>query len=103
LVARLADLQGCPAPQRILPLPVARFLCWLGDWMGRLKLRRHRPPVISPAALRFLGTSRWVDIARAREELGYQPRVTIREGLADTLRWLEEQSHEPADLAHSTA
>ncbi|WP_380167466.1 dTDP-glucose 4,6-dehydratase [Jannaschia sp. R86511] len=31
-----------------------------------------------------------VDIAKAREELGYQPRVRFDEGLADTVRWYEQ-------------
>ncbi|GAA3026997.1 hypothetical protein GCM10020229_42930 [Kitasatospora albolonga] len=34
------------------------------------------------------GTS--LDGARARAELGYQPRVEFRAGLADTVRWYRE-------------
>jgi len=32
-------------------------------------------------------TRRCPDITKAREELGYRPRVTLEEGLRRTLRW----------------
>lgn len=33
----------------------------------------------------------FADITRAREDLGYRPRVSLEEGLADLARWLEKQ------------
>jgi nucleoside-diphosphate-sugar epimerase len=38
----------------------------------------------------FYTKSRAFDIKRAREEIGYSPRVTLREGVARTLRWYGE-------------
>jgi nucleoside-diphosphate-sugar epimerase len=40
-----------------------------------------------------------VDIRRAREELGYRPQVGLREGLAETVRWLKEHSRGKTDVA----
>lgn len=34
------------------------------------------------------------DIARLREEVGFHPRWTLAEGLADTVRWWEAHAHE---------
>jgi nucleoside-diphosphate-sugar epimerase len=31
------------------------------------------------------------DIARLRDEVGYRPRWTLPEGLADTVRWWERE------------
>jgi UDP-glucuronate 4-epimerase len=29
----------------------------------------------------------WSDISKARERLGYEPKVSIKEGLAQTVEW----------------
>jgi nucleoside-diphosphate-sugar epimerase len=39
----------------------------------------------------FFRKSRSFDIARARNELGYAPRVGVREGIGRTLEWYREQ------------
>lgn len=88
-VDRLADLLGCPSPKKVRPLWLARTACAVLELVSRW---RGRPPPISRAALRFLGTSRFVDISRARAELGYQPRIGYQDGLADALRWFTDTS-----------
>jgi nucleoside-diphosphate-sugar epimerase len=45
---------------------------------------------ISRATLLFLGTSRYVDIRRAKEELNFVPRISIREGLPEAVRSFKE-------------
>ena len=37
-------------------------------------------------------TLRLVDIAKARESLGFAPRISLEEGLAATVRWYREVS-----------
>jgi len=98
LVDLLAQLGGCPPPRRVLPYWMPRAACTVSEWLGRLRLRRG-PPRITRASLRFLGTSRSVDIGRATEELGYHPAVSFREGVAATLQALKEQSCAQADVA----
>ncbi len=34
---------------------------------------------------------RWPDVSKARERLGWQARIGVREGLAETVAWLREQ------------
>jgi len=80
----LAELMDCPPPRRSLPLIVPRTACVLFETLQRLGLRK-KPGPINRAGLRFLGTSRWVDIQRARAELGFSPRIQFREGLAQTI------------------
>jgi nucleoside-diphosphate-sugar epimerase len=85
-IDRLADLSGCPRPQRMMPRVVVRSL------MPLLALARHLHPrfplPIGPGPLRFLGTSRYVDIRRARDELGYAPQIDYRAGLTDAVAGL---------------
>jgi nucleoside-diphosphate-sugar epimerase len=98
----LAELLHCPPPQKVLPYAVPYLGCVVFEAWGWLRGRPAAAP-ITRASLRFLGTSRFVDVRRAREELGYDPRVTYREGVATTLRWIEEHSDGRADLAPTTA
>jgi nucleoside-diphosphate-sugar epimerase len=41
--------------------------------------------------LRFLCEHMSVDIGKARRELGYAPRWSVREGLRDSLEWMARQ------------
>ncbi len=103
-VGRLAELLRCPPPQKVLPFFVPYLGCVVFELLAGLRLRRAPAP-INRAALRFLGTSRFVDIRRAREELGYVPRVSYQEGLADAVRALQQADvlrgphHEPTPTA----
>ena len=95
----LAELLDCPPPQKNLPLIIPRAACVLFETLQRLGLRKGPGP-INRAGLRFLGTSRWVDIGRARTELGFSPRIQFREGLAETVVRSGTLTHEDATIAH---
>ena len=83
-IDQLADLLECPRPRRVLPGFLPRLGCVLFDALHLVVPRCPAP--ISRSGVRFLGTSRFVDIRRARAELGYAPHVGYREGLAGTLQ-----------------
>jgi nucleoside-diphosphate-sugar epimerase len=63
-------------------------VAWLGATLveGVLKPFGIRPPVFR-RRLSWFKTNRAFRIDRARQELGYQPRVRLREGLARTAYW----------------
>ena len=91
----LSGLLGCPRPLKVLPAFIPRFACVVFDGL-RLVFPRCPAP-IRRSGVRFLGTSRFVDIRRAREELGYAPRTSYREGLAEVVRGLVEPAEEKTD------
>ena len=101
-VDHLAGLLNCRPPQKVLPLLVPKLACVVFELLQLLRLRKKPGPINRPG-LRFLGTSRWVDITRAREELGYSPQVNFRQGVADALRWIKEHSDGQAELVHTSA
>ena len=43
------------------------------------------------SGLRFICEHMSIDWGKAKMELGYTPRITLREGLADSLRWMTSQ------------
>ncbi len=60
---------------------VAELVGLVGGALGERPEIGHRPPV--PGDVR----STWADLARARRELGYVPRVSIEEGVREQVRW----------------
>jgi nucleoside-diphosphate-sugar epimerase len=65
LVDCLAGLAGAPVPQSMVPYSVAYTGCLLFEALAWLRLWR-KPAPLNRVGLRFLGTSRFVDIRRAR-------------------------------------
>lgn len=56
----------------------------------------YEPPLFR-RRLTWFSTNRAWDISRARNELGYRPAVTLREGLRRTMRWYQERGLLPSD------
>jgi nucleoside-diphosphate-sugar epimerase len=88
LVALIAEVLGKPVPKKRVPLgPVyaAAALCEV----------LCRPLGIEPPLYRrrldFFTKDRAFDISKAKKELGYEPQVPLREGLARTAEWYKKQ------------
>jgi nucleoside-diphosphate-sugar epimerase len=88
LVEVIAEMAKVPPPTRHLPV-------WPFWAAGAVCEALCAPFGIEPPLYRrrvdFFTKSRAFDIGRARRELGYEPRVTLREGIARTLTWYREQ------------
>lgn len=97
LVEYLADLAHCPPPRRLMSARTARIVCAVCEWLQRRKILKRAP--LDRVKLRFLGTSRFIDIRRAATELGYHPQVDYREGIAAMPRPVEERNHGESDRA----
>ena len=54
--------------------------------------RRDREPLMTRWIARELSTSHWFDISAARRDLGYQPEVTLSEGMARLAASLDTSS-----------
>ena len=84
LVALVADVAGVPQPKRHLPV-------WPFWTAGALCEAVCGPLGIEPPIFRrrvdFFTKSRAFDIARATSEIGFAPRVGLREGIRRTLDW----------------
>jgi nucleoside-diphosphate-sugar epimerase len=87
LVRVIADESGVPPPALKLPVwPV---------WVAGVLCEAACAPVgLEPPIYRrrvdFFTKSRAFDISRARTELGYQPKVGLREGVRRTLAWYRQ-------------
>ena len=88
LVALVAEGAGVPAPKRHLPV-------WPVWTAGAICEAICSPFGIEPPLYRrrvdFFTKSRAFDISRARSEIGFAPRVGLREGIRRTLDWYRSE------------
>jgi nucleoside-diphosphate-sugar epimerase len=83
LVQEIAEVAHVQAPRWHLPVwPV-----WLaGAICEAICVPLRIEPPIFRRRVKFFTSSRWFDISRARSEIGFSPRMPLREGLARTLQ-----------------
>ncbi len=83
-----ADL---PPITRAISAPTARRVGAIMEWLYRTLHLPGEPPMTRFVA-EELATEHWFDISAAKNDLGYHPRITTREGLQRLRRWLKEEN-----------
>jgi nucleoside-diphosphate-sugar epimerase len=86
LVDTLTDILGLPRIRKHVPFFLAYRVAFIQESFARL-LGRQKPPRITRRAIYLIGRSTLFSSARARSELGWQPRVSIQEGARRALDW----------------
>ncbi len=81
IINSLLATQGEPPVQRSLPLPAARILGHVMELAWALLPLPGEPP-LTPFLVEQLSSAHWYDISAARRDFGYQPRISIEEGLS---------------------
>jgi dihydroflavonol-4-reductase len=90
LVALIAALAKVPPP-RPVPLGVARIVAALQA--AKWRLFGGEPPRLSATAIAVMASGQFLDGAKARRELGYEPQVTLPEALTRALKWFREAGY----------
>jgi nucleoside-diphosphate-sugar epimerase len=87
LVNRILACADLPPVTRSVPVWLAWSMGWLLE-MGYGLFRRESEPPLTRFLASELTTAHWFDIGAARRDLGYEPRVSIAEGLERPRTWL---------------
>jgi 2-alkyl-3-oxoalkanoate reductase len=101
LLDALTDALSLPRVRKRVPYWLAMRFALAKEAIARL-LRRAKPPTITRRVVYLVGRSTRFSIARARDELGWQPRTGIGEGVRRTLAWylgLAENRHLQAKMS----
>lgn len=80
LMNRIIATAGIPPIKRIVPPGLAYAAGWLFEILYTLFRIKNEPPMTRFLA-KQLSTAHWFDISAARRDLGYNPKITIEEGL----------------------
>ncbi len=87
LIDRILAAAGCEPVTRAVPRPVA----WTAGAMleaAYTLFRLESEPRMTRFVANELATTHWFDITAARRELGYEPAISIAEGLRRLEAWL---------------
>jgi nucleoside-diphosphate-sugar epimerase len=88
-IEAVADAMGLPHPHRRPPY----WLAWLTTWCSETaaKLRGQKdPPAFNFTRLKFLGLNLDFSIDKARRDLGYRPRHSFADAMAETMDWYKK-------------
>ncbi|BDG07429.1 NAD-dependent epimerase/dehydratase family protein [Anaeromyxobacter paludicola] len=99
-LAALAAELGVPPPRRRIPYRVALTLAQLAEALVRVS-GRAGPPPLTRFGVRMLGGENRFVIRRAREELGFEPRVGLAEGVRRGVAWYRAEARARAEEART--
>ena len=88
LVQLIAAEIGVPAPTRKIPLTP---ILWAATLCEQVCVPLGIEPPLHRRRVSFFQNNRAFDISKAKQLLGYQPQVSLREGIRRTINWYAGQ------------
>ena len=88
LVNSILAAGGVPPVTRTVPFALAFAAGWVLEKAYAL-LRWEGDPPMTRVLAREMTTAHWFDISAARRDMGYEPRVSVEEGLRRLGEWLK--------------
>ncbi len=100
LINKILEAAGLPPVTRRVPPSVAYAAGWILEVVYRAFDLSGEPPMTRFVA-RQLATPHWFDISAAKRDLGYQPSISIDEGLRRLAESFTEPAEEGTDHVHA--
>jgi nucleoside-diphosphate-sugar epimerase len=91
----IADEIGAKRPTRHLPYAPLFYGSMVAEKLAQLT---HTKPLVTPLGVMMFGTDNRHSIDKARSELGYEPKVDLREGIRLAAAWFNAGGMESANL-----
>jgi nucleoside-diphosphate-sugar epimerase len=89
LVERICTELGLPTPKRKISYPTANAAANVLEFICTL-IPTHPEPPLTRMSVSMMANSTTLDISAAKNELGYQPKVSIDEGFDKFMQWWKE-------------
>jgi nucleoside-diphosphate-sugar epimerase len=84
--AAMVKAMGNPKFQVTIPYPIAYVWCALMEEWSRLR-RVEEMPYLTRSGLHFVNKGIYLDGSKAREELGWEPKISLEEGTRLYVQW----------------
>lgn len=91
IINGILEAAGVPPVDRTVPLKAALAAGFVFEALHKVVPSKDGPRMTRFIAHNF-AAAHWFDISAARRDLGYEPRVSIEEGLLRLKTWFERQS-----------
>lgn len=96
LSEKFCDELGCPHPR--LSVPFALIYPFVALWDGLYRiLQTKNPPTLTRYRVSLVARDFYFSSRKAKEELGYQVRVPLEEGIRRTVAWYRRAKKERGD------
>jgi len=92
-LGKWAEAFGCPAPRKKVPYWLAYSLAFDCEVIGRL-LHLKKPPFITRYSVWLMGRRVYFPADKAREQLGWESKVSYEEGIKKTAQWYLQEKDE---------
>ncbi len=87
-----AMIKAMGGPRLQFAIPYATAYAWCALMEGWSRLRRVKEmPYLTRSGLRFLNKGMYLDGSKVREELGWEPKVSLEEGTRTYVEWRRSQ------------
>ena len=93
-IEKIADAFGLPYPTRTPPLWLARLVTWGAESIAKAR-GASEAPNFNFTRLKFMGYNLDFSIEKARRELGYHPRYSFDDAMAETMAWYKSETVGP--------
>jgi nucleoside-diphosphate-sugar epimerase len=90
-IGAMARAFGRPEPRILIPFSIAYGACAVAEAWARVR-RVKEMPFVTRSAIRYSNTEVLADASKAREELGWEPKVSVEEGTRLYAEWRQSQS-----------
>jgi nucleoside-diphosphate-sugar epimerase len=97
---RLLNAAGFAPIQKSVSLQTALVVGWVSEKIHSLS-GAEGDPLMSRWIVRSLMSARWFDISAARRDLGYEPRVSMEDGMRRLKAWLDDQDGQNDTRSHA--
>ncbi len=88
-IKELASLLNIDPPVKSIPFPLAYLIASFLELWAKAA-RSKTPPLLTRYGVYLASSQAVFDTSKAKNELGYQPRVSFEEGLQTTGHWLKK-------------
>jgi nucleoside-diphosphate-sugar epimerase len=85
-IEAVADAMGLPHPTLAPPLWLARIVTWGAESLAKMRGAKEAP-AFNFTRLKFMGLNLDFSIEKAKNQLGYSPRVKFEEAIGETMDW----------------
>ena len=88
LIESICNTANLPKPTKSIPIPLAKVICTVCETITRVT-KSKKPPLLNRARMKFLALNLDFDISKIRKELGYNPKVSLEQGMKNTIEWFK--------------